>query len=336
MNKIFLFSSYSFALFILMFISCTDNSNVDVSDIKVELNIVRFEQDVFENKLNTFEAFKSKYGSFVNDYNMGIMGFNGNEQEAFNQLMMFKNDPNAKKQYQLVKEKYGNFEVYEKELTLAYQYFKYYFPKQNIPKIITFISNFSFYMNPVGEDYIGISLDMHMGEDFKPYLFTNIENYWKKILTPKTIVLHHLLAHGNDLFYKSNLQKNFLDEMVYQGKLLYFIDKTIPQLEDHIKIGMTPKEYEWCLKEEANIWSFFVKEKLIYETDARKYDRFFKEGPKTIASGVPEDAPPMLGKFLGWQLIRKYMDKHPETNLSDLMNQSNSLLILQESQYKPQ
>jgi hypothetical protein len=73
---------------------------------------------------------------------MGIMGFEGNEQEAFNQLMMFKNDPNAKKQYQLVNQKYQNFEPYEKELTQAYKYFKYYFPKEEIPKIITFISNF--------------------------------------------------------------------------------------------------------------------------------------------------------------------------------------------------
>ncbi|MDP2176425.1 MAG: hypothetical protein Q8K70_11000 [Bacteroidota bacterium] len=336
MNKIFLFSSYSFVLFVLFLFSCTDLSKVDVSDVKVDLKILRFENDLFDNKLNTLDAFKSKYGAFVNDYNMGIMGFEGNEQEAFNQLMMFKNDPNAKKQYQLVNQKYQNFEPYEKELTQAYQYFKYYFPKEEIPKIITFISNFSFYMNPVGEDYIGVSLDMHMGEDFKPYLYTNIENYWRKILTPKTITLHHLLAHANDLFYKSNLQKNFLDEMVYQGKLLYFIDRTIPELENHIKIGMTKEEYEWCLKEEANIWSFFVKEKIIYETDSRKYDRFFKEGPKTIASGVPEDAPPMLGKFLGWQLVRKYMDMQSKTTLPELMNNSNSSIILRESQYKPQ
>jgi hypothetical protein len=336
MNKFFLISSYSFVLFALALFSCNNKDKVDVSNIDVKLNILRFEKDMFENKMTSKQAFEAKYGIFMNDYTMGIMGFEGNEEEAFNQLMMFKNDPNAKKQFELVNKKYQNFEPIEKELTQAYQYFKYYFPEQGIPRIITFISNFSFFMNPVGEDYIGISLDMHMGEDFKPYEYTQIENYWKKILTPKTIVLHHLLAHANDLFSSSNNGNNFLDEMVYQGKLLYFIDKTIPEMEDYIKIGMSKEEYEWCLKEEANIWSFFVKEKLIYETDSRKYDRFFKEGPRTIASGVPEDASPMLGKFIGWQLIRKYMETHSDVELSDLMNNPQSLKILQESQYKPQ
>ena len=325
-----------FSVFLFLFSGCQSNQlDVDVSEVDVKLDILRFEVDLFENKLNTLDAFKEKYGAFVNDYTMGIMGFPGNENEAFAQLMLYKTDPNAKRLYQLVKEKYADFSVYEKELTQAYQYFKYYYPKDSIPAVITYISNFSLYMNPIGDGYIGISLDMHMGQDFAPYQYTNIENYWKKILIPQTVSVHHITAHANDKFIIYNRGKHFLDELVYQGKLLYFLDATLKQVPDPIKIGLTQQEYDWCVKEQANIWAFFVKEKILYETDHRKFDRFFKEGPFTFASGVPEKAPPMLGKFIGWQLIKQYMSENPKVTLPELMSTVNSEEILQKSHFKP-
>ena len=325
-----------FTVSLVLFSGCQSNPlDVDVSEVTVKVDILRFEVDLFENKLNTLEAFKAKYGAFVNDYTMGIMGFPGNENEAFAQLMLYKTDPNAKKLYQLVKEKYDNFSVYEKELTQAYQYFKYYYPKDSIPVVITYISNFSLYMNPIGDGYIGISLDMHMGQDFPPYQYTNIENYWKKILIPQTISVHHITAHANDKFIGYNRGKHFLDELVYQGKLLYFLDATLRQVPDPIKIGLTQEEFDWCVKEQSNIWSFFVKEQILYETDSRKFDRFFKEGPFTIASGVPEKSPPMLGRFIGWQLVKQYMSKNPEVTLPDLMSTTKSEIILQKSRFKP-
>jgi uncharacterized protein YjaZ len=325
-----------FTVSLVLFSGCQSNPlDVDVSEVTVKVDILRFEVDLFENKLNTLEAFKAKYGAFVNDYTMGIMGFPGNENEAFAQLMLYKTDPNAKKLYQLVKEKYANFSVYEKELTQAYQYFKYYYPKDSIPVVITYISNFSLYMNPIGDGYIGISLDMHMGQDFPPYQYTNIENYWKKILIPQTISVHHITAHANDKFIGYNRGKHFLDELVYQGKLLYFLDATLRQVPDPIKIGLTQEEFDWCVKEQSNIWSFFVKEQILYETDSRKFDRFFKEGPFTIASGVPEKSPPMLGRYIGWQLVKQYMSKNPEVTLQDLMSTTKSEIILQKSRFKP-
>src|SRR5690606_29405973 len=121
------------------------------------------------------------------------------EQELFDQLMLFKTDANSKKLYALVKDKFGDFETYKNELTQAYKYFKYHLPNEKIPSIITYTSNFSFYINPVGDGYIGIALDMHMGSDFKYYDYANIESYWRKIQIPQSIVTNHMLAHANDL-----------------------------------------------------------------------------------------------------------------------------------------
>ncbi len=337
MKKFFQNPATIFALFLILFsVSCKNNQlDVDVSDIEVKLDIRRFEEDLFENRLTDYSGFSAKYPNFLNAYTQAILGFPGNDTEAFNQLMLFKTDVNAKKMYQFVKEKYHDFTPYENDLTKAYRYFKYYFPNEKIPAVITYTSNFSFYMNPIGEDYIGIALDMHMGQGFVPYKYTNIENYWKKVLEPATIVPLHMLAHANGLFSGTNRKENFTDEMIYWGKLLYFLDATTPWVEDHLKIGMTKQELEWCRNEESNIWAFFVKEKYLYETDSRRFDRLFREGPKTVASGVPEDTPAMIGKFAGWMAVRKYMEENRKVTLSELMNDSNAKGILDKSGYKP-
>jgi hypothetical protein len=337
MMKFFHNPASAFAVFLILFLTgCKNNQHdVNISDIDVKLHILRFEEDLFENRINDFAGFSGKYPAFISDYTIGILGFPGNDTAAFAQLMLFKTDPNGKKMYQLVKEKFHDFSKYEEELEKAYKYFTFHFPNVKIPDIITYTSNFSFYMNPVGENYIGIALDMHMGQDFVPYKYTDIENYWKKILIPESIVTNHMMAHANDLFSGSNAGNNFIDEMIYEGRLLYFLDATTPWVEDHVKIGMTKVELDWCKKEEHNIWAFFVKDRYLYETDSRRFDRLLKDGPRTIAENVPPDAPAKIARFSGWMAVRQYMEDNKDVSLSDLMKDRNAKDILQKSGYKP-
>jgi uncharacterized protein YjaZ len=144
-----------------------------------------------------------------------------------------------------------------------------------------------------------------------------------------------MMAHANDLFLKTNKARNFTDEMIYYGKLLYFLDAVLPELPDHIKIGMSKQEFDWCKKEEHNIWAFIIKEKYLYETERKKFERLLREGPKTIASGVPPDAPALIGRFAGWMAVRQYMNEQNDVSLSELMNNSEAQHILQQSAYKP-
>ncbi|MDI1235464.1 MAG: hypothetical protein PSX81_14385 [bacterium] len=338
MTKKFIFTTNSFVLFIIILLcGCNENRlDVNVSSVEVKLDIKHFETDLFENKIDNYLFAKKKYGYFIDDYTQGILGIPGDSITAFNQLMALKNNANMQKVYQQVNEKYRNFKPYENELIDAYKHFKFYFPNEKIPTIITFTSNFSFYMNPVGEGYIGISLDMHMGADYKIYDYVNIEKYWRKILTPQTIVTNHMLAHCNDMFGSTNLHNTLTDEMVYYGKLLYFLDATTPKVADEVKIGMTKAELDWCKQEESSIWAFLVKEKYLYETESKKYEKLINEGPKTILSGVPDGSPAMLGRYIGWMIVRTYMSENTDITLPELMKNNNAKGILQQSGYKPQ
>src|SRR5215213_8716157 len=74
MRKIF----YSIVTLCLLF-SCKNDDIPDVSNIKVNLKVQRFEKDFFaldtNNILNELQRLRIKYPTFINDFTNQILGF---------------------------------------------------------------------------------------------------------------------------------------------------------------------------------------------------------------------------------------------------------------------
>ena len=51
--------------------------------------------------------------------------------------------------------------------------------------------------------------------------------------------------------------------MVYNGKILYFMDMILPDAADTTKIGYTGKQLKWCDDFKAQIWGYFLEENLL-------------------------------------------------------------------------
>lgn len=56
------------------------------------------------------------------------------------------------------------------------------------------------------------------------------------------------------------------------------------------------------------------------------------DAPKTEELG--EGSPGYIGLFTGWQIVKKYMDKHADLKLPELL-QTPPMKIFEESKYKP-
>jgi hypothetical protein len=121
--------------------------------------------------------------------------------------------------------------------------------------------------------------------------------------------------------------------MLLHGKVLYAMDAFLPDTPDSLKIGYTREQMKWCENNEASIWRLFIDQEMLYRNDPFLNSRFIQDGPFT--AGLPEGAPAMLGRFIGWQMIRAYMKKHPDLTLLSLFEISDSQQILSESGYKP-
>ncbi|WAC41373.1 gliding motility lipoprotein GldB [Pedobacter sp. SL55] len=332
--------SYLFFLCAVLFFSCSDSKKPDVSNIKLDIKIERFDKDLYQGKAKSIELTDSllhqKYGAFYEDF---IFKMVGNDSYTSQEVLQgLYNDKAYTDLNHEVDSVFPNLTQVENELTQSFKYIKYYYPKVQIPRFIGFLSGFS-YQTPIGDNYVGIGLDMFLGKDSKFYgaLVNSIPLYLSRKFTPAYIVprVSEYYIREN-LFKERDEDRSLLAKMIYNGKILYFMDQIMPDnMPDSVKIGYTDKQLDWCKAFEAEIWGFYLESNLLYETDYPKIQVYLSEGPFTPGLGENRQSPPKLGVWTGWQIVRKYMEENPEVTLQQLMADTDTQKLLTKSKYKP-
>ncbi|RYE14983.1 MAG: gliding motility lipoprotein GldB, partial [Sphingobacteriales bacterium] len=222
------------------------------------------------------------------------------------------------------------------ELTEAFKYIKYYYPKKQLPKIYAYFSGFQA-QTSIGDGYFAIGLDMFLGANskFYPALVQTFPHYVSRRFTPDNIVPRVIEGMAReDMFPEDEKDKTLLAKMVYNGKIMYFMDKVLPDVPDSVKVGYTTEQMKWCNDYKADIWGYFLEENLLYNADYLQIQKYLSEAPFTPGLGEKNESAPKLAVWTGWQIVRQYMDKHPEVTLPQLMADRDAQKILNESKYR--
>lgn len=331
---------YLFFLFILTFLSCKQADKPDVSGIRLDLKIERFDKDLYNGKTKELKhtdlLLKKKYGVFYDDY---VHQMVGNDSYSDEQILSTLYRDQAYEDLNKEKDSiFTDLKPIEKELTQAFKYIKYYYPKIKVPRFIAFISGFAV-QTPIGNDYMGIGLDMFLGKGskFYPAIVESVPIYLSRRFAPQYIVPRVTETFAREeLFAERDEDRTLLAKMVHHGKILYFMDRVLADdVPDSVKIGYTTKQLEWCRKFESNIWGYYLENNLLFETDYQKIQVLLSEGPFTPGLGEKNESAPKLGVWTGWQMVRKYMQENPSVTLQQLMAEKDPQKILQASRYKP-
>ncbi len=226
-------------------------------------------------------------------------------------------------------------------MTDAFRRIKYYYPKHNTPKVYAYFSGFKA-QTSVGDGYFGIGLDLFLGANsrFYPALTEVFPRYISRRFTPEHISSRVVEGIAReDMFAESDDNKTLLSKMIYSGKILYFMDRILPTVPDSVKIGFTDKQIKWCDENKAFVWGFMLDQNLLYETDLQKIQTYINEAPFTPQLGggleTGSQSAPKVGVWTGWQIVKQYMDKHPDVTLQQLMADNDAQKILNESKYRP-
>jgi hypothetical protein len=237
-----------------------------------------------------------------------------------------------------VAQTFPSLEKQQLELNQAFRYIKYYYPKQKFPRLISFISGFAV-QTPIGNDYIGLGLDMFLGKNgdrFYPALRQSIPQYISRRFNPENISPRVIEAFiREEMFLENDADRTLISKMVYNGKILYFMDSVLPAITDILKIGYSTEQLEWCKENEAGIWAYFLENDLLFESDYMKIQRYLSEAPFTPGLGENSSSAPKLGVWTGWQIVRQYMEKNPDISVQQLMLEKDAQKILAGSKYKP-
>jgi len=250
------------------------------------------------------------------------------------QIREFIMDPFNRELASKCREVYPDLNFLEDELTKTFRNIKTIYPEFQVPLVYTYISGL-LYELPVQyiDSVIVIGLDMFLGWDFQLYRAAGLPVYLTKRMGPKNIIPECSRQIAFSLLPENFKPKTLLDFMILHGKILYATDLFLPGISDTLKIGYTENQLKWCSENEAELWRLFIYQEMLYQTDAFLNNRFIQDGPFT--AGLPDGSPAMLGRWIGWQIVRSYMKKNSATDLVQLFELSDSQLILSQSGYKP-
>ncbi len=327
---------YYLSLFVLL-ASCTSNPlKINVSNVSIDLKIKHLDVDLLKQKHDQMQAaipaLKSAYGEFFDIFTYRMIAIGGVEQPNFPEsLYSFVSDTLIRKLEKNVAQKVDTLQL-RKELETAFKHYKYYFPTKEIPVVYTCISGFNQSV-VISEKLIGVSLDKYMGVGSPFYEQLGLPAYKRKNMYPGKMVPDMMQGWADAEWPKSDKDNSLLSNMIQQGKVLYFMDAMLPDLNDTLKIGFSKKQFAFCRENEAKIWTYLAEHKMLFTTDRMSIKRFIDDGPYTAA--FSEESPARTGAWLGWQIVRSYMKQNKEVKLADLMSNTNYQSILNQSGYQP-
>ncbi|WP_345948552.1 gliding motility lipoprotein GldB [Mucilaginibacter sp. PAMB04274] len=319
-----------------------DKNKVDISNIKLEVHIERFDHDFDMLRTRPMQqqvtVLQKKYGAFYQDYIERILEV-GNIADTnyfadLRQVVSGKPYMDLKHEVDSV---YPNLDKQEEGLTDAFKRIKYYFPAKQLPKVYAYFSGFQA-QTTLGNGYFGVGLDMFLGakSKFYPALVNTFPHYLSRRFTPDNMVPR--IIEGiirEDMFPESGNDKSLLAKMIYEGKMMYLMDQLLPDVPDTTKIGYTRQQLEWCQAFESNVWGYFLEENLLYETDYIKLQKYLNEAPFTPGLGEKNESAPKLAVWTGWRIVRQYMIKHPDTTLQQLLAMTDAQKVLNDAGYHP-
>lgn len=324
-------------LLVSLLIACSPNRlDVDVSAVKIdEVKIDRLEQDLFSSKpvnKDLTEQLQKKYGNFYFGFLNVINGHDVPDSAALTSLQQFTRDSAMKGAFKDCQAVFPNLNDVQTDLTGVFKHFRYYFPNRPLPRVFSCMSGFNINFTWV-DSTVGIALEMYLGKNNKFYQMIQFPKYKTATMSKEYLASDFTRAWMTTYFPKVENRKDFLAEIIYNGKLLYLTDALLPDVSDTIKIGYSKKHLDWCKRNEYNMWAYFVQKKVLYVSDPTEIVKYTGEGPFTAAFN--KESPSRVGIWIGWQIVRSFMNNNPKVSLEDLVNEKDAQIILARSKYKP-
>jgi hypothetical protein len=309
----------------------------EVIEQAFELKINRFDQDLFALKKDVnpsnIERLAHQYPDFFYLFTNRILNIGDSSNPQMPSLLKgFLNDQYINEMHAEVMRQYPDLSIYNKQLTEAFKGYHYFFPQSKIPEITYFISGYN-YASVTMSNTLAIGLEMYLGNNYKPYTLLEIPLYKQKLMCKEFMVVDAMQAWIATEFDKKEDYSSLLNQMLYKGKVLYTLEKLLPELNDTVKFGYSKAQLDWCIKNESKIWSHFIEKKLLFAALRGDSFKYINEGPFT--AGFPRESPGKIGVWLGYQIIKKYIDQHPNITLKQLYENHNAQQILSQSKYKP-
>jgi hypothetical protein len=320
-----------FCFFILLgLVSCNaDRLNVKVENIDIDLTVSRLDLELAHARnLSEIQKVHHKYAleheEFYNFY-LGACLQVGLIQDSLTvfALLEFVEDPYVRKLHEELKLEFSSTDDVIFQLKIGFSMLRHHFPDAVLPKHIIFYN--SLFTNSVvsSENTIGVGLERYLGEmnecikelpedPFYPYI--------KRRMDRNFIVRDMMMSWlGSNVLPEVQDEKELADVMIQWGKHFYVLEACFPQLDKALILRYFPEEYDWAIKNEKEFWNYLVAQNCLFKRDYKMALNIFADGPFTSGLPIDDKAPPRLGQYLGWRIVKHYMNQNAEVSLQQML-----------------
>ncbi|UCH14581.1 MAG: hypothetical protein JSV22_01120 [Bacteroidales bacterium] len=325
-------------LLLIMFSCARNEYDIDISNIDAEIRISRFEKDLFEIDPAELEEhiikLENKYSRFFQIFNYKIINIGSTKDEDYAELLrLFVTDYVNFKLYERTMEIFPVLDELSDDIEESFKRYKYYFPANPVPEIFTYISGFN--QSAISdENLLAIGLDKYLGRNEEFYKKVGGLYDYMLINMHKDKILSDIMRlwATTEFSFKDSVN-NLINNMIYEGKIMYFVNTMLPYQPDTLKWGFTDLQMRFCRNNEKQMWAYIIENKLIFNTDKFRINQFIREGPFT--KDFSRESPARAAVWLGYNIVTAYMKKNKKLRLPDLMYENNYMKILNQSGYNP-
>ncbi|MCQ2275018.1 MAG: DUF2268 domain-containing protein [Bacteroidales bacterium] len=295
------------------------------------VEIHRFDKLLFETPV---EQLQSKLLSTGNEYSTELLNVHPNNPDFMQLLAGFVQDPTMQEVYRLADSVFGDMKAESEALGRSLAIAEELDPTLRYDKIYTFVSGMFDYDMRVGcnNHELIVSLDQYILPYTQKFNYFNTPLYLVKQSRKDYLVTDCMAAIARQhIEIPQDKDMSMLDYMIAEGKAIYFAQLTVPDAPDSILMRYTDEQMKWMEKNEENVWTYLLQNKVLYDVDFMRFHNLIDDAPKTNAFN---ESSPRTPYYIGWRIVSMYA-KNTGCSIAELFAETDGQKILGQSNYRP-
>lgn len=246
----------------------------------------------------------------------------------YDDLRVYFSDSNLVRLSADVRNRFVSMARYEEQLNKAYGRLKKELPELEKPYVYTQVSAFNQSI-VVNDTVVGISLDKYMGCDYPLYAksYTPVQ---RATMHPDRIVPDLLSFYLMAQFPPRVKPENLLHAMIQIGKIQWIVAQAMNTSVENVS-GFPAASIKWFQMNEQACWKNLKEHKMLLTTDHNLYAAVVSLTAEKPYFKAEQSRG--IGTWLGTQVVRNYMKKHPECTIHELLVEKSCEEVWRGSDY---
>ncbi|MDE5568049.1 MAG: hypothetical protein K2J12_06360 [Muribaculaceae bacterium] len=172
-----------------------------------------------------------------------------------------------------------------------------------------------------------IAFNHYLGSEHPAY--ASLDNYKRQSKTENAMtydIAEALMA--TQYPYVKSESSSVINRLIYEGALIEAKMRLVRNSSQAEALGYSDEQLKWLKDNEKEIWNKMVSSKMLFDNSATLAERLVSPAPFTAP--LSTDTPGRAGRFIGHNIVKKYIETNPNIKVSDLLkpefyNKSNPL-----------